>query len=64
MSRDDDAQPSAPITGLSHVQLVVADVSADAKWYSARCSVSSPSPTIPTSVTSRSSTGAGSSSWC
>ena len=35
MSRVDDAQPSAPITGLSHVQLVVADVSASAKWYSA-----------------------------
>jgi glyoxylase I family protein len=31
----DDAHPSAPITGLSHVQLLVADVSASAKWYSA-----------------------------
>ena len=35
MSRADDAQPSAPITGLSHVQLLVADVSASARWYSA-----------------------------
>jgi catechol 2,3-dioxygenase-like lactoylglutathione lyase family enzyme len=29
------AHPSAPITGLSHVQLLVSDVSASAKWYSA-----------------------------
>ena len=35
MSRADAVQPSAPITGLSHVQLLVADVSASAKWYSA-----------------------------
>src|SRR5580698_919415 len=35
MSPVDDAQPSAPITGLSHVQLLVTDVSASAKWYSA-----------------------------
>jgi glyoxylase I family protein len=31
----DSAHPSAPITGLSHVQLLVTDVSASAKWYSA-----------------------------
>jgi glyoxylase I family protein len=31
----DDAPPSAPITGLSHVQLLVTDVSASAQWYSA-----------------------------
>jgi glyoxylase I family protein len=30
-----DARPSAPITGLSHVQLLVSDVGASAKWYSA-----------------------------
>src|SRR5271168_2293704 len=30
-----DAGRSAPITGLSHVQLLVSDVSASAKWYSA-----------------------------
>jgi glyoxylase I family protein len=35
MSPVDDAHASAPITGLSHVQLLVADVSASAKWYSA-----------------------------
>ena len=35
MSRADDAPPSAPITGLSHVQLMVADVSVSAQWYSA-----------------------------
>ena len=35
MSRIDHALPSAPITGLSHVQFLVADVSASAKWYSA-----------------------------
>jgi glyoxylase I family protein len=35
MSSVDDAHPSAPITGLSHVQLLVSDVSASAKWYSA-----------------------------
>jgi catechol-2,3-dioxygenase len=26
---------SAPITGLSHLQLLVSDVAASAKWYSA-----------------------------
>src|ERR1700689_983141 len=31
----DDAGLSAPITGLSHVQLLVSDVGASAKWYSA-----------------------------
>ena len=31
----DDAGRSAPITGLSHVQLLVSDVGASAKWYSA-----------------------------
>jgi glyoxylase I family protein len=30
-----DAGQSAPITGLSHVQLLVSDVGASAKWYSA-----------------------------
>src|ERR1700728_2262292 len=35
MSPADDAHPSAPITGLSHLQLLVSDVSASAKWYSA-----------------------------
>jgi glyoxylase I family protein len=35
MSPLDDAPPSAPVTGLSHVQLLVTDVSASAKWYSA-----------------------------
>ena len=35
MSPVDHAHLSAPITGLSHVQLLVADVSASAKWYSA-----------------------------
>jgi glyoxylase I family protein len=30
-----DAGRSAPITGLSHVQLRVSDVSASARWYSA-----------------------------
>jgi glyoxylase I family protein len=30
-----DAGHSAPITGLSHVQLLVSDVGASAKWYSA-----------------------------
>src|SRR5271167_4811953 len=30
-----DAGRSAPITGLSHVQLLVSDVSASARWYSA-----------------------------
>lgn len=32
---DDDAGRSAPITGLSHVQLLVSDVGTSAKWYSA-----------------------------
>jgi glyoxylase I family protein len=31
----DDTGQSAPITGLSHVQLLVSDVSASARWYSA-----------------------------
>ena len=31
----DDAGEGAPITGLSHVQLLVSDVGASAKWYSA-----------------------------
>jgi catechol-2,3-dioxygenase len=35
MTPADDLHPSAPITGLSHVQLLVTDVSASAKWYSA-----------------------------
>jgi glyoxylase I family protein len=35
MTTAGDAQPSAPITGLSHVQLLVSDVGASAKWYSA-----------------------------
>jgi len=35
MSPVDDELLSAPITGLSHVQLLVADVSTSAKWYSA-----------------------------
>jgi glyoxylase I family protein len=30
-----DAGRSAPITGLSHVQLLVSDVGASARWYSA-----------------------------
>jgi glyoxylase I family protein len=30
----DGTGPSAPITGLSHVQLLVSDVAASAKWYS------------------------------
>jgi glyoxylase I family protein len=30
-----DTGQSAPITGLSHVQLLVSDVGASAKWYSA-----------------------------
>jgi glyoxylase I family protein len=30
-----DAGRSAPITGLSHVQLLVSDMSASAQWYSA-----------------------------
>ena len=29
------SRPSAPMTGLSHVQLVVSDVSASAAWYTA-----------------------------
>jgi glyoxylase I family protein len=35
VSPGDHAHLSAPITGLSHVQLLVADVSTSAKWYSA-----------------------------
>jgi glyoxylase I family protein len=35
MTPVDDAPHSAPITGLSHVQLVVTDVAASARWYSA-----------------------------
>jgi glyoxylase I family protein len=35
MSSVDDAHPSAPITGLSHVQLLVSDVGVSATWYSA-----------------------------
>jgi glyoxylase I family protein len=35
MSPVGDANTSAPITGLSHVQLLVTDVSASAQWYSA-----------------------------
>jgi glyoxylase I family protein len=35
MTPADDVHPSAPITGLSHVQLLVTDVSASAKWYGA-----------------------------
>jgi catechol-2,3-dioxygenase len=31
----DDAGQGAPVTGLSHVQLLVSDVGASAKWYSA-----------------------------
>ena len=31
----DDVEEGAPITGLSHVQLLVSDVRASAKWYSA-----------------------------
>jgi catechol-2,3-dioxygenase len=31
----DETVQSAPITGLSHVQLLVSDVGASAKWYSA-----------------------------
>ncbi len=31
----DDVGGGAPITGLSHVQLLVSDVGASAKWYSA-----------------------------
>jgi glyoxylase I family protein len=30
-----DRGPPAPVTGLSHVQLLVSDVGASAKWYSA-----------------------------
>jgi glyoxylase I family protein len=30
-----DTEESAPITGLSHVQLLVSDVGVSAKWYSA-----------------------------
>jgi catechol-2,3-dioxygenase len=32
---DGEESESAPITGLSHVQLLVSDVAASAKWYSA-----------------------------
>jgi glyoxylase I family protein len=32
---DNDAGRGAPITGLAHVQLLVSDVGASAKWYSA-----------------------------
>lgn len=35
MSPTGDAHPSAPITGLSHAQLLVTDVSVSAQWYSA-----------------------------
>ena len=35
MTSVDDAGRSAPITGLSHVQLLVSDVGASARWYSA-----------------------------
>ena len=35
MTAADDAVQGAPITGLSHVQLLVSDVGASAKWYSA-----------------------------
>ncbi len=34
MSSLDGTAQSAPITGLSHVQLLVSDVAASAKWYS------------------------------
>ena len=35
MDSVNDAGQGAPITGLSHVQLLVSDVGASAKWYSA-----------------------------
>ena len=35
MTSLDGTGQSAPITGLSHVQLLVSDVAASAKWYSA-----------------------------
>jgi catechol 2,3-dioxygenase-like lactoylglutathione lyase family enzyme len=54
---------SAPITGLSHVQLLVSDVGASAKWYSAVLGLV-PFADDPTSGMSRCSTGAEGSSWC
>jgi catechol 2,3-dioxygenase-like lactoylglutathione lyase family enzyme len=35
VSGSDDAGGWAPITGLSHIQLLVSDVAASAQWYSA-----------------------------
>ncbi len=35
MTGSDHAGAGAPITGLSHVQLLVSDVAASARWYSA-----------------------------
>lgn len=35
MSRGNEAGPGAPITGLSHIQLLVSDVGTSARWYSA-----------------------------
>jgi catechol-2,3-dioxygenase len=35
VSGGNEPGPGAPITGLSHIQLLVADVGASARWYSA-----------------------------
>ncbi len=35
MTPDDEPRDCAPITGLSHVQLLVSDVGASARWYHA-----------------------------
>ncbi len=35
MTPDDELRDCAPITGLSHVQLLVSDVDASARWYRA-----------------------------
>ena len=35
MTPDDEPRDCAPITGLSHVQLLVSDVGASAQWYRA-----------------------------
>ncbi len=35
MGGKNDGRTSAPITGLSHIQLLVSDVAASARWYSA-----------------------------
>lgn len=34
MTSDEAPGPGAPITGLSHVQLLVSDIAASARWYS------------------------------